>query len=217
MFGVKKKGLEFELFVVMKKICALVERMKYCENCSYATDAARCPLCGGKHLREVEDDDYCFLIEKPKLEGEMLADVLRGNGIGCVAVPSGSGVLSAMALPLENRKLFVRWKDWKKTADMLYAEEAADTEMWRQFLQENAEKFSLSPKTEKRILRKAKLGKGGDALRFCRRMIAQAKCIDGGKEMRFSREQLIFCHASGVVVTVNAKTLEIVSVSFEKG
>lgn len=87
--------------------------MKYCENCHVATDAERCPLCKGRKLREVAQEDYCLLTELPAADGEMLADVLRGNGIGCVTLPTGSGLNSALALPLENRRLFVQWKFWE--------------------------------------------------------------------------------------------------------
>ena len=53
--------------------------MKYCENCHVAAEPPRCPLCGGKRLREVKDEDYCFLTEMRAMEGEMLADILRGT------------------------------------------------------------------------------------------------------------------------------------------
>ena len=79
--------------------------MKYCENCHVAAELPRCPLCGGKKLREIKEDDYCFLTEMRAMNGEMLADILRGNGIECVSMPSGSGLNTAMALPLENSRL----------------------------------------------------------------------------------------------------------------
>lgn len=190
--------------------------MKYCENCSVVTGGVRCPQCGGKKLREVKDDDYCFLIELPALNGDMLADILRGNGIECVTMPSGSGLNTAMALPLENRKLFVCWKDWNAAAGLLREEVAEVTEQWRQFFEENIGRLYVSPKLAKKIVRKAKLGRGGDALEFCRKIIAEAERMEGAEVIRFSREQCVFCYGKGVVVTVNADTCEIVSVLFTR-
>ncbi len=53
--------------------------MNYCEKCHAAADSPRCPLCSGKKLREVKDEDYCLLTEMRAVDGEMLADVLRGE------------------------------------------------------------------------------------------------------------------------------------------
>ena len=36
--------------------------MNYCENCYHLTNQERCPYCHSAALREVHDDDYCFLI-----------------------------------------------------------------------------------------------------------------------------------------------------------
>lgn len=190
--------------------------MKYCENCSAATNAARCPICGGKKLREVRGEDYCFLVELPKIEGDMLADILRGNGMECVADPSGSGVNTAMALPLENRKLYVRWKDWDAAADFLREEAARETEKWRNYLQENVGKLNISPKTAKKIVRKAKLGRRGDALEFCRRMIAEAERIEAKEVTRLRRRKYIFCYRNGVVASIDANSFEVESVLFTR-
>ena len=96
--------------------------MKYCENCHVAADLPRCPLCGGKKLREVKDEDYCFLTEMRAVDGEMLADVLRGNGIECVAMPSGNGVRPNFSLWLDKRKLFAPWQS--ATAEVRFLPQA---------------------------------------------------------------------------------------------
>ena len=79
---------------------------------------------GGKRLREVKDEDYCFLTEMRAMEGEMLADILRGNGIECVSMPSGSGLNTAMALPLENSRLYVPWRSLEQAK--AYENQGAD-------------------------------------------------------------------------------------------
>ena len=134
--------------------------MNYCENCQVATDLPRCPCCGGKKLREARSEDYCLLIEKKAMDGEMLADILRGNGVECVTMPSGSGVRTAFAAPLENRKLFVPWHSLEQAK--AYLREAADTETekWRQYLSENADKLHIPPKLEKRSSKRARAPAG---------------------------------------------------------
>ena len=130
--------------------------MNYCENCFAAFDSPRCPLCGGRKVREIKEDDYCFLAEKSVLEGEMLADILRGNEIPCVTEPSGNGVRTAMALPLENRRLFVPWRCFCAAKSYLREIAEAETKKWRQYLSENADKLHLSAKLEKKIVKKSK-------------------------------------------------------------
>ena len=115
--------------------------MKYCENCFAAFDSPRCPLCGGKKVREIEEEDYCFLTERSAAESEVLADVLRGNEIPCVTEPSGNGVRTAMALPLENRKLFVPWRCF--SAAKSYLREIAEAEIREMARAMGIEKFTL--------------------------------------------------------------------------
>ena len=134
--------------------------MKYCENCHIAADSPRCPLCGGKKLREIKEDDYCFLTEMRAMNGEMLADILRGNGIECVTMPSGSGLNTAMALPLENSRLYVPWRSLEQANAYLREAAAAETEKWRQYLLKNADKLHISPKLEKKVIKKAKAPAG---------------------------------------------------------
>lgn len=55
----------------------------YCEKCNTLFDGgcAACPACGSKETREPTQDDDCFVVEKEAIWGEMLADVLKQNGI----------------------------------------------------------------------------------------------------------------------------------------
>ena len=92
--------------------------------------------------------------------GEMLADVLRGNGIECVSMPSGSGLNTAMALPLENSRLYVPWRSLEQAKAYLREAADAETEKWRQYLLKNADKLHISPKLEKKVIKKAKAPAG---------------------------------------------------------
>ena len=52
----------------------------YCEKCQALTPENEngCLRCGENARREPQMDDYCFLVEKEMMWGEMLADVLVG-------------------------------------------------------------------------------------------------------------------------------------------
>ena len=55
--------------------------MLYCEKCRRNTEEDRCPECGRKKLREIREDDPCFLIERDVIWSEVVEDILKGNGI----------------------------------------------------------------------------------------------------------------------------------------
>ena len=57
----------------------------YCEKCRIVFDAARCPRCGNRHVREAEAEDLCLLTEKEVLWSEMVEDAMRDAGIPCLA------------------------------------------------------------------------------------------------------------------------------------
>ncbi|MBO4230032.1 MAG: hypothetical protein J5938_06760 [Clostridia bacterium] len=54
---------------------------QYCEVCGRVFDEKRCPKCGRKSVRSVTPDDLCFLTEQEVLWSDMLADVLKQEGI----------------------------------------------------------------------------------------------------------------------------------------
>ncbi len=192
--------------------------MNYCENCFAAFDSPRCPLCGGRKVREIKEDDYCFLTEKSVLEGEMVADILRGNEIPCVTEPSGNGVRTAMALPLENRKLFVPWRCFCAAKSYLREIAEAETKKWRQYLSENADKLHLSAKLEKKIVKKSKGACGESAIAFCKNLCVSAERIeDGGTSYeRLGDGHDLICYAEIATVIIDSATFEILSVSFKK-
>ena len=53
----------------------------YCENCYILFEGKRCPVCGRKSSRGPEPSDPCFLTEKEQIWSDLLADVLKQNGI----------------------------------------------------------------------------------------------------------------------------------------
>ena len=190
--------------------------MKYCENCHVAAEPPRCPLCGSKKLRAVKEDDYCFLTEMRAMEGEMLADVLRGNGIECVSMPSGSGLNTAMALPLENSRLYVPWRSLEQAKAYLREAADAETEKWRQYLLKNADKLHISPKLEKKAIKKSKGACGESVTEFFQNLIVSSDRIKDGGMRRAGDDFELFCYANGDIAAIDGKTLEIVDFSLKK-
>ena len=53
----------------------------YCEKCKHLFEGDRCPNCRKSHVRPVQPEDPCFLVEKGAPWNGMLEDVLRQNDI----------------------------------------------------------------------------------------------------------------------------------------
>lgn len=85
--------------------------MNFCESCNIARIGERCPKCGKKNLRAVNDEDFCLAGEVDRLSGDDLKSHLENEKIDCVLVPFGTGVRSKFALPLESYLLYVRYEN----------------------------------------------------------------------------------------------------------
>lgn len=80
----------------------------YCERCSVVFEGHVCPQCGSKKVRAEVGADYCFLIEKEMIWGEMLAEVLRQNSIPFYQRNVfGAGLTLNVGSYLERYKFFV--------------------------------------------------------------------------------------------------------------
>lgn len=93
--------------------------MNFCESCNIACGDDRCPKCGRKKLRPVNDDDFCFIARVGKIFGDNLKENLESENIECVLMPYGTGVNSVFALPLESYLLYVRYKNWDYVRQIL--------------------------------------------------------------------------------------------------
>ena len=190
--------------------------MNYCGNCHVAADSPRCPLCGGRKLREIKDEDYCLLTEMRAADGEMLADILRGNGIECVAMPSGNGARPNFSLWLDKRRLYVPWRSLEQAKAYLREAADAETEKWRQYLLENADKLHISPKLEKKVIKKSKGACGESVTEFFQNLIVSSDRIKDGGMRRAGDDFELFCYANGDTAAIDGKTLEIVDFSLKK-
>ena len=93
--------------------------MYFCENCNKVSDYDFCRDCGKGDLREVKDDDFCFLTECANSFGEMMKSLFEQKGIPCVLLPYGSGTRTGLGLKLENYRVFVPFSYLKKAKDIL--------------------------------------------------------------------------------------------------
>ena len=84
--------------------------MNFCEGCNLACDAERCPKCGRKKLRTVNDEDFCLTAQVERRFGDALREHLEAEKIDCVLMPYGTGVYTKAALPLEGYLVYVRYK-----------------------------------------------------------------------------------------------------------
>lgn len=84
--------------------------MNFCEGCNLAWEGERCPKCGRKKLRAVNEEDFCLVAQVERTFGDHLKADLENEDIECVLMPYGTGVKSKFALPLESYLLYVRYK-----------------------------------------------------------------------------------------------------------
>ncbi|MBQ9263525.1 MAG: hypothetical protein IJ189_04860 [Clostridia bacterium] len=82
--------------------------MLYCESCGCLYEGDRCPLCGNRKGRPPRGEDPCFLAEKGQMECDLLADILKQNGIpSLVKGRSGAGLAMYTGFLTEDYRIFV--------------------------------------------------------------------------------------------------------------
>ena len=103
--------------------------MLYCSRCRTLTAEAACPECKAK-TRQPEAGDPCLAARLPGVFSEMYEDILRQEGIPCLAEGElGAGISSIVGARLEVTDFYVpfeRLTDAKAIAQSLFqAEEEA--------------------------------------------------------------------------------------------
>lgn len=91
--------------------------MKYCEKCNLLLTEQRCSICGNKKIRDVENGDFCFLIECEQTFGQMLKEIFEKDGIKCALVPWGDGVRTVFALQLDKYRVYVPYEHYDKSKE----------------------------------------------------------------------------------------------------
>ena len=190
--------------------------MNYCKNCYCATDYERCPMCGTKKLREAQEDDFCFLLEKDVAYCGMLTSIFEEKNIRFSTVPYGSGVRSAFGMSLENYRVYVPFASLEAAEKIVDERENFETETFRSSLMENSNLLNVSTKLKKKLEKKFGLSGDEEFFDYCRKVVESArKIVDGGK-ISYGDAHYLFCYASGVALTVNSKTYEILSLRSTK-
>ena len=185
--------------------------MNYCENCRFVSEQAGCPVCGSKKLREVRDDDFCFLADSCMSPCETLVDILNENGIQYSAVPYGTG--SRLALSLSHYRLYVPYRFFERAKSILNGIENAETERLRKILLENQNKIHIDPKKERKIAKKLKISEEQDFYLHCVHIIESSeKIVDEGViSVCPKRGHYLFCYSDEATICINSQTYEILS------
>lgn len=106
----------------------------YCENCQALTpeNDAYCLRCGEKTARHPRPEDYCFLVEKEMLWGEMLADVLEQENISFeIKRALGAGLAVTIGALQERYAFYVPYRDYERAQQIvedLFAVKEEDTD-----------------------------------------------------------------------------------------
>ncbi len=188
--------------------------MKYCELCRLIVDdTAYCPYCG-KTLREVKEDDYCFVTEIERSQREYFQMVV-GEHIPCAFLPSGNAVRTQFALPLENFKVYVPFSFYDEVSKRLNGVCEAKKDELKESIVKNLDKlFIVNPKREKKIRKKLKISLDEDSIAAISARIKDSnKIVDGGMITSCRKGgHYLFVYSGDRIITVNSATFEIIAV-----
>lgn len=180
--------------------------MNYCENCYLAFMQERCPLCGSKKFRNVQDDDYCLLTETASSNYETLKEIFEEHDISCSALPYGNGIEAHFALPSSNYRLYVPFRSLQTAKNILREIENNKTEELRNCLLSYGQQLNVNPKTEKKIRKKLKLSENNDFFAHCINIIKSSTKIEYGGDY-------VYCYSDSATLVLNFKTYEILSLT----
>ena len=154
--------------------------MKYCEKCNSLSNLDYCPVCGNKKVREADSDDFCFLTECEQMRGEMLKDALQEEGINCVLMPWGNGVRSKLGLCLERYKVYVPFKYYESSVELLNCfSNGPTTEELKAQILDNIDKWHIDrPRTVKKIRKKLNISEEADIFECIKAGVEKSQCIE---------------------------------------
>lgn len=192
--------------------------MNFCEKCRRVSEQTSCGNCGNRKLRQVREDDFCFLIEGRASYCRSLADSLKQRGIPCVELPCGSGVGTRSAMPLPNRQMFVQFRFLDRAKELIHDLEAAETEVLRADLLENADMLFLSQKLQKKLTKKLRAAEACDLSAYCAEIVKTAHRItdEGLITSDMAGGHYLFCVSDHAAILINSKTYEVFSLTITK-
>ena len=101
--------------------------MNYCENCNLTVEAARCPLCGSRRLREPRPDDLCFLVRRDQMLSEITKQVLADNQVPYIIRNDlGAGMAMILGSYLEKDCFFVPYEHLPQARELMDALDSAE-------------------------------------------------------------------------------------------
>ena len=148
--------------------------MNYCENCNIHTPESRCPRCGKRKLREIRDDDFCFLHEMEATFVENLKDKLEAEGIVCALIPSGSGLRTRVGLHLENYLVFIQYKGFEYVKSLFAQQAKLDFEKLQQEIIPHIDELFIFENDAKKVIKQLKLPKDTDIVELANSIILSA-------------------------------------------
>ena len=184
--------------------------MYYCEKCRSLSNNEACFRCDCTGLREVRNEDFCFLVECEEIFGRMLEASFLNEGINCALVPVGSGVRTQLGLSLGGYGIYVPYQFYSKAQDMLtfFTNQKSPTDRLKETILKNIDKWVFETKsTEKKIRKKCKLGKDVDVLKYVKEKVEYADHIEDVGVMS--------CGEHGLLVKSGSVTLWFSSESYK--
>lgn len=94
--------------------------MYYCEKCHRLCEEDHCLNCNKKNLREVSDDDYCFLIEKEMIWCEMLKEILTNYDIPYIYESTNGAAMGLnLGVSMERYQVFTPYAHYEQAKQIM--------------------------------------------------------------------------------------------------
>lgn len=94
--------------------------MYYCEKCHMLNEENHCINCCKKKLREVRDDDYCFLTEKEMMWCEMLKEILDNYDISYICESTNGAAMGLnMGVAIERYQVFTPYANYEQASQII--------------------------------------------------------------------------------------------------
>lgn len=184
--------------------------MFYCKNCNALFKNSVCEKCGNENLPKATSDDFCFLIECSEFFGKMLIDYLKNEGINSLILPVGDGVRSKFALTLGKYQIFVPYKFYQKSCEILdFLSNNDYSERLKDEILKNVDKWHFeSEATEKKLRKKFKLPPSESLLNFIQTKVATATSVED-KGVMLDGEHGLLVKNNDFILWFSQKTFKI--------
>ena len=184
--------------------------MFYCEKCHLFSHDTTCKNCGIINLREVKEDDFCYLTTVDEFFGKMVIDTMKNNDIQCLFIPVGDGVRSQFALSLGNYQLYVMYKNYQDAVEIIdfYTANNPTIKLKEEILQNEDKWHFESFKVEKKIRKKLKFTQETDIMQCVKDIVENAVSIRDMGVMS-DNEHGLRVTSENVVLWFSAKSFKI--------